>query len=257
MIYLPEIENIYLGTSGVTKIMQAGEIVWPVVPYDERYLTFQAYSTGTVEFKQENGLAPLLSIEYSLNNGAWTAYSGTFSINAYGKVQFRGLNPSYEGHILCINGADYRVYGNVMSLIYGDNFTGKTALTESKALSGIFERHTTNQGYLLHAGNLVLPATTLTSQCYESMFLGQTNMASAPVLTSASVPFYAYNYMFAGCQKLTSLTCLLETPMTQKTMNWLDNAGVSNAVFYKHPNATWERGISGVPNFWTIRDAEL
>ena len=61
-----------------------------------------------------------------------------------------------------------------------------------------------------------LPATTLSSSCYQSMFEGCTSLTSAPALPATNTPQYCYNSMFKGCTSLTSApTELPSTTMKQ------------------------------------------
>ena len=108
----------------------------------------------------------------------------------------------------------FETYGNVMSLFYGDNFTGKTAFPSS----GI----TQNEMYsgctgLTSAENLILPATTVYKGQYAHMFQDCTALTKAPkVLPATTLASYGYvpgtvNYggaylaMFQGCTSLTTV----------------------------------------------------
>lgn len=267
---LKDIPSIYLGETPVQRIYLDGEIVWPAVPFEEQYLTIEPLASGYFWFKRVNGLSPLVTIEYSLNGGAWTEYTEEVPIVAGDKVRVRGNNSTYGGsnptgdtsHIigtktLSLNDeCDYKMYGNAMSLVYGDNFASATTFTEPYAFTGLFNRRTINQGFCVDASNLVLPATTLTEGCYLSLFVEQ-HFEVAPKLPASYVPRRAYMNMFSLCYNLREITCLATTFGSGATSIWLESAGNSSSVFYKHPNAVWERSTSGVPNFWTIRDAEL
>lgn len=278
MIYLPDIQNIYLGTSGVTKIMLGDVQVWPSKDYASEYFTIESLATGYFWFKRTNGLSPLVTIEYSLNGGAWTTYTEEVPIVAGDKVRVRGNNSTYGGsnptgstigdtanntsHIIgtktltIYDECDYKMYGNAMSLVYGDNFASATTFTEPYAFVGLFNRRTINQGFCVDASNLILPATTLTKGCYSSLFVEQ-HFEVAPKLPASYVPNSAYMNMFALCYNLREVTCLATNLEPTATSIWFESGGASEGVFYKHPNMTWERGKSGVPNNWIIRDAQI
>lgn len=280
MIYLPDVDNIYLGSSGVTKIMLGDVQVWPTVPFEEQYLTIEPVSSGYFWFKRFNGLSPLVTIEYSLNGGAWTTYTEEVPISAGDKVRLRGNNSTYGGsnplamgedetdntsHIIgtknlenSFDDCNYKMYGNVMSLVYGDNFVSANTLTESYAFANLFNRRTVNQGFCIEASHLVLPATTLTTGCYYNMFDEQ-HFGTAPKLEADSVPIYAYQGMFQDCRYLRQVYCTATNLAYKATFNWFKyaEAGEGGCVFYKHPNMTWERSIDGVPSWMTIEDAQI
>jgi len=65
-----------------------------------------------------------------------------------------------------------------MSLLNGDNFISNSEFANGSDanLCGLFYGTTT----LIDAGNLILPATTCVSNCYNGMFRGCTNLTTAP-----------------------------------------------------------------------------
>lgn len=67
----------------------------------------------------------------------------------------------------------FSVYGNIMSLMYGDDFENKTILKnilDNCYFSGSFGGIFFNNQNLVSASNLILPATTLNEYCYYGMF---------------------------------------------------------------------------------------
>ena len=61
MIYLPDIQNIYLGSSGVTKIMLGGVQVWPVnTPPVTKKGVFATIYNDTAYFIRNEGVPPVL-----------------------------------------------------------------------------------------------------------------------------------------------------------------------------------------------------
>ena len=102
--------------------------------------------------------------------------------------------------------AGFEVYGNIMSLIYGDDFIGKTEISPS-AFIALFDYCTG----LTSAENLILPATTLASGCYNYMFWGCTSLVTAPELPATTLANGCYSDMFNGC---TSLVTAPELPAT-------------------------------------------
>ncbi|MCQ2076715.1 MAG: leucine-rich repeat protein [Bacteroidaceae bacterium] len=62
-----------------------------------------------------------------------------------------------------------------------------------------------------------LPATTLTSHCYDSMFKGCTSLTTAPELPATSVQTYCYQSMFEDCTSLTTAPYLPATSLGTNT----------------------------------------
>lgn len=76
------------------------------------------------------------TLSYSKDNGnTWTTATGadTISVNAGDKVLWKGTpTPTSDGGIGSFSGDSavrFDVEGNVMSLLFGDNFIGQTDLT--------------------------------------------------------------------------------------------------------------------------------
>lgn len=70
-----------------------------------------------------------------------------------------------------------------MSLIYGDNFTNQYRLPEDNVFKNLFS----NNDKLISAENLILPATTLSTKCYNSMFGNCQNLIIAPELPATTL----------------------------------------------------------------------
>jgi hypothetical protein len=64
---------------------------------------------------------------------------------------------------------------------------------------------------IVDASKLILPATTLTENCYQSMFYGCTSLTTAPKLPATTLTENCYYRMFYGC---TSLTIAPKLPAT-------------------------------------------
>ena len=172
------------------------------------YLTFTAEednSSVTVNIKDG-------TLEYSVNNGEWAAYTSNSSIalnNGY-TVRFRGDSNSgkqlfgYDNRVT-INGK-VACSGNIMTLLnYNDP---KNATMSDYCFSCMFYEC----AGLTSAPEL--PATTLTDGCYESMFVSCTRLTSAPELPATTLAFSCYNGMFHDCTGLTSAPALPATTLT-------------------------------------------
>ena len=92
----------------------------------------------------------------------------------------------------------FNVYGNVMSLIYGDNFIGQTAMTADYNFAHLFE----GCNWLQDAHELVLPSTTLRPHCYDSMFKNCASITELPYLKAMNLAEGCYSYMYYGCETI-------------------------------------------------------
>lgn len=175
----------------------------PPHDYSQDYLTFEAIDSGTFAFSQA------VSLYYSLDSGlTWSMIGGSFAptptVNAGDTIMFKGelTSPSYDGIGVFRSSGRFNAMGNPHSLLWGDNFVGQTDLTgKDYAFGNLFSGCTG----LVSAENLVLPATTLSLNCYWWMFTGCTSLTTAPsVLPAMTVSNSNYHGMFAGCSSLTT-----------------------------------------------------
>ena len=176
--------------------------------------------------------------------------------------------------------SNFNTEGNVMSLLYGDNFIGQTDLTSKNyTFAALF----TNCSKLINAKNLSLPATTLASNCYQNMFQGCTalttapqlpattlaencyngmfsgfsGLTTAPELTATTLANNCYSYMFQGCTALTTAPELLATTLANQcyTLMFLNcsNLNYIKAMFTTTPSTTYTNGwVNGVASNGTF-----
>ena len=164
------------------------------------------------------------TVSISTDNGAtWTEYvtptttygvDPTAILNTGEKLLIKGENETYA------NTSDRHTFfssktcdleGNIMSLIYGDNFATSTTLTQNYCFFEMF------MGLkVVNADKLILAATALTASCYQGMFGGCTSLTTAPELPATTLVYGCYQSMFSRC---TSLTTAPELPATTLTDN--------------------------------------
>lgn len=181
--------------------------------YYSQYFTIESLEDNNVILCKPNGK----TIQY-YSNGSWATISsysnptGFITLNTGDKVMLKGTNTSLgnsNAANCCYIGAqkNFKVYGNIMSLLYGDDFEDTDTLTANYAFAYLFY----NDDYqtLVDASNLKLPATTLSEYCYNYMFLNCGSLIAAPVLPAVTLVSYCYANMFNSC---TSLTTAPELP---------------------------------------------
>ena len=174
----------------------------------------------------------------------------------------------------------FKAYGNIMSLVYGRDVSGKTSL---EGYENVFANLFKDCSGLTSIDNLVMPATTLAESCYYRMFRNCTSLTSvasdllpattlardcysemfegcpallrAPDLLASVGAYDCYELMFYGCSSLNYVKCLLTTiDASQYTNTWL--SGVSaTGTFVKARNADWGQcRTSTIPCNWNVQN---
>jgi hypothetical protein len=94
--------------------------------------------------------------------------------------------------------------GNIMSLIYGDNFIGNNTISATQTFAALFR----GNNKLVNAKDLILPSMSLTQDCYNTMFYSCTSLVTAPELPATYLANYCYNAMFNGCTSLNYIKAM-------------------------------------------------
>lgn len=189
--------------------------------YSKDYLTFEALEDGTftLTIPADVNSTYMTSISYSTDNGkTWntttidnTAQTVTTpTITSGNKVLWKGVGKQmaklFSVYSYFSSTGNFNVSGNIMSLLYGDEFANQEALP-SDSMYNFCNLFRVNK--LTSARNLILPTITLVDSCYREMFQGCTSLVTAPELPATTLANSCYNYMFRGC---TSLTTAPELP---------------------------------------------
>ena len=265
----------------------------PTHHYENDYLTLRALTTGTIAWKSV-GSGQAKTIQYSVNDGAWTpltaSSSSVINVTAGDAVRIKGSNTAYAKDKSNYSGfeggtAYYDVEGNIMSLCYGDNFSEQTTLPGTYTFCSLFKLSNATS-----AKNLVLPAPTLTEGCYRAMFSKASSLVEAPAIIPAQTlakdccwymfeecPFETapelpaptlvqtcYGWMFVNCHNLNYIKCLAVTGFSSSNclQSWVTGVS-STGIFVKDENAAtgstgWKvNNVAGIPVGWTlINDGE-
>ena len=204
------------GTDGIP----SGWNVEDYVDYSQEYFTIKSTSNNNQIYFCTNDTSFINTIQISTNKKSWInktpgSYSKNISLgtlNNGNKLYIRATNSryatsSYVYHYFTFTG-NFEVEGNIMSLVYGANFTGQTVLNDSYNFCKLFYNNT----YLINAKNLILPATNLTNYCYYYMFSGCTALTKSPEsLPATTLPTNCYEDMFSGCTSLTTTPEIMAT----------------------------------------------
>ena len=177
----------------------------------------------------------------------------------------------------------FDVQGNIMSLLYGDDFKGQTDLTEKEGVFANLFTNLRNTCNVVNAKNLALPATTLASGCYyhmfnacpsltaaptlpavtlangcySSMFEYCTSLTTAPELPATTLAEGCYAFMFNGCTSLNYIKCLAtDISASNCTNSWVSGVASSGTFVRRRTeesaSSNWERGANGIPTGWTV-----
>ena len=264
------VDNKSLGKPYVALDENTGLIDWNSkdIDYSSMYFTIEALESGKITSETRG-------VEYSVNSGEWIQTIGDegITLSQGDKVKFRGTSGGYS--LFYGNTLMFKVYGNIESLEYGDDFVGQTSTRVM--FNGCFYGCTG----LVDAENLVLPATTLTEYCYKDMFENCTSLTTAPELPATTLTYNCYANMFQNCISLTQAPELpaailvdhcyeqmfdscgnlnyikcLATDITgddegDTTRSWVSGVA-STGTFVKKAGVEWETGEDGIPEFWDV-----
>lgn len=249
------------------------------IDWEKQYLTFIPVEDAVFSWKER---ATSGHLEYSLNGGqTWVTIANgesTPTIIAGNKVIWRGnlvpYNNTSNGGIGTFSATGkYNACGNVMSLLFYDNYYG-SVLSVSNSLISLFENDTNIltppilsskrlTGYcygrmfrgctsLITAPDL--PVKDLSNGCYYSMFYNCSSLIAAPELPAKTIIYESYRIMFYGCTSLNYVKCLAIAINNNGNSSWLKNVSSVGTFVKAAEMEDWTTGESGIPSGWTIVD---
>ena len=278
LVYATNETSVSVNLSTTHANFKAGETYSKAIDYltlSTPPLTLEATNAGNIDIQN-----PKSGMKYSKNGGEKQSITDNLSISVEvgDKVQFYGNGTSiteYDGtKIGGSNGVTVIAYGNIMSLVDEMGYVSNTTLLSEYTFAGLFDQNTT----LTDAGDLKLPAKTLTSYCYSNMFHGCTALTTAPALPATTLSLKCYTHMFEGCTALTtapilpaavlvnscyanmfaecsslnSITCLATSMSASEcTRSWVYGVADSGP-FTKAADVDWRTGANGIPSGWTV-----
>lgn len=282
---LSTVTNIYLGSTPVKEVYMGTKLIWSkTFDYSTEYLTIESLEDGNQIGIVDSGRP---SISISTDKQTWTTVTPDaaptyfITLNTGEKVYIKGSNNAYYSDSWSTQGyftstGQFNVSGNIMSLIYADDFKNKTTLSSSNSSAFMYLFYNTNK--LISAEHLVLPATTLSDNCYAHMFKGCSSLTTAPSLPATSLADHCYANMFDGCSSLTTAPELpaitlsdwcyyfmfadcsslnyikmLATDVSAiLCLEWWVNGVATSGTFVKDASTTLPTGESGIPDGWTV-----
>ena len=215
---LTTMQSIFCNNKEITEIRCNGSLVYQKQSgpdYTEPFYVENISNADETLSIVKDSSAPTLTIEYKTDNNDWAPLVTT-STTAF----TRTLLPGDKIYLRCngintqgiknntIRGVS-KVGGNIMSLLYGSNFTGEE--TTLNGTSHTFEGLFYNNKVLKDAVSLLLPATTLAGDCYSSMFRGCTALITTPLLPATTLTGSCYSLMFHSCTSLVNAPYLPAT----------------------------------------------
>ena len=217
-------------------------------PYSEQYFTIESLVDNNIISLKNINCSIKPKIYYSLDNGeSWDNFqitqNGTVNIatiNTGDKIIFKSINDrlatGYSAYNKFDASGNFKVYGNIMSLLYGAGFKNITQFNGNSTdfFSGLFYG-TTN---LIYAENLILPVTTLKKSCYNGMFRNCSNLINAPQLPALNLAEECYSSMFECCVSLVTPPELPATNLQKRCyarMFCMNRDNTVNAAMTKSP----------------------
>lgn len=207
-------KDITINGQAVVQLSLGGSVVWKKGGEDEtaQYFNIEALEDGTIEMQHfgTNATTTMPVLEYSTDKVNWDSWDySPITINTGNKVYFRGTNTyissSSSNYSTFSPTCSFKANGNIMSLLYGDDFKGQVSLSgKNNCFYNLFYN-----SKIVKAP--VLPATTLANNCYNKMFNTCTSLTTAPELPATTLATFCYSSMFSAC---SSLTTVPELPAT-------------------------------------------
>jgi len=264
--------------------------------YSKDYFTVVLLTDGTFVFKANEELEEGKSnaVSYSINNGEWQEPTNNLNlnVNANDSIRLKGkMQEDYSDNIAYskqlgigkfIGGtALFEINGNIMSLFLEDDFNNSEKLTPILSISRYTYYEIFKGSNLVSAENLILPsktcftmymamfkeatllkkapqlpAITMESMCYSSMFNGCVSLESSPILHADELVSMCYASMFKNCTNLKNITMLATKGVTSGLNGWVSGVAESGTFVKSQSMTTLPSGDSGIPNGWTVVDAE-
>ena len=193
------------------------------------------------------------------NATSWEPLECTEKINVKkGDIlQMKAIMPSHkDAGVMNIN-TTFKFYalGNVLSLIYGDDFISNNNIEDYKVCFGNLFANSK----IVSAKHLQLPSLNLSIGCYWGMFQFCEELEDSPKLIAKDLKGRCYEYMYCNCSKLDDITMLgktingeaiNDTNVGQSFSSFSYNCA-QNGIFTKDKDVT----LPFIPQGWSVINA--
>jgi len=258
------------------------------IDYSKKYLTMEVITGGSLKFKKNADSADSKTIYYRKNGGEWTLWAAntstgvTISVSAGDIIELKGNNSKYGKSTyyyvqFASSNVTFNVYGNIMSLINGDNFEGTSTVSGTYCFASLFRaskvvsiKHMVMpsvlgtfcfQNTFYGCTSLVdapeLPAESMTESCYHGMFYNCTSLVEEPVIRATTAAKNCCRQMFYGCTSLTKAPVLKPLTLSQTCyyamFDGCSSLNYIKALFTTTPSSSytqyWVRGVASSGTF--------
>ncbi len=185
--------------------------------YENQYMTIKALGSGTITFTIPANVntSYITSISYRKNKGAWTTTGNSSSVVTISVSVVANDIVEWKGDASTLSIGDgttnasrinctalFELYGNIMSLLYEDDFRNKNYLPDKyRTFQELFM-----ESNVQNARNLILPVTILENinmNTYRRMFKNCTSLIYAPrYISIKKVNRYTFHEMYYGCTSM-------------------------------------------------------
>lgn len=212
-------------------------------------ITSISYSVNEGDTWVTTEITQTIDIEIPIISGLKIFWKG--SANTLKTCKFKTTNlTSWGNYPLVCN-----VSGNVMSLLYDDEFEDKIMFPagSSQNFQSLF-----NEFDAASFDGIKLPATILTPQCYAGMFYSCNNLVKAPELPAPVLEDSCYSQMFTGCPNINYIkmlgTSIADGATAYRALrSWVDGVSATG-TFIQSKDIEFELpyGENGIPYGWTV-----
>lgn len=219
--------------------------------YSKEYLTFEMLEAGSLYLNKigtldnySNNARPY----YRKNGGSWTQagyWNALISITGLLAGDKIELKMSFGYHIssdesnyrLIYSNAQHIIYGNILSLVYGDDFVGETQLPGVDTAGAgkeywfchlFSDYNNAGSNYLVSAENLILPVMRLNAGIYSNLFRHDRYLTTPPKILPAVTTLdgsnnrsSVYRYMFRDCNVMTKAPKIMLSVMGTYAMHYM------------------------------------
>lgn len=160
--------------------------------------------------------------QWTNDNASTTLTLATLNTNESVEIKGYGTGTSYGDNVTYCSTFNstkkFKVSGNIMSLLYEDDYVNKTTITGYYAFNRLFVDCST----LYSIKDLVLPATSLSLGCYNWMFVRCSNLVyCVKQLPAVNVAELAYNSMFYACSSMKTTPIITVNSLSKCSLQYM------------------------------------